>query len=203
MSPVFPVRPLSPVWPGWPVSPVYPVRPVSPVCPVPPVCPTCPCGPAGPGTGAAGELLHPAIISTSKSVPISRDVFTLILLCVARRRTLPPQEIVRSKGSIQWRSGGRCSNVHTCTKSRYYLALALSAAWREKLWSIEDQIRFYSQGEPTENVLYIQKGGIKLSVVNDVGKEAIVAMLGPGDFFGEGGMAGQPVRMGMAIVIVP
>ena len=93
--------------------------------------------------------------------------------------------------------------MHTCTKSRYYLALALSAAWREKLWSIEDQIRFYSQGEPTENVLYIQKGGIKLSVVNDVGKEAIVAMLGPGDFFGEGGMAGQPVRMGMAIVIVP
>jgi CRP-like cAMP-binding protein len=127
----------------------------------------------------------------------------LILLCVARRRTLAAQEIVRSKGSIQWRSGGRCSNVHTCTKSRYYLALALSAAWREKLWSIEDQIRFYSQGEPTENVLYIQKGGIKLSVVNDVGKEAIVAMLGPGDFFGEGGMAGQPVRMGMAIVIVP
>ena len=45
----------------------------------------------------------------------------------------------------------------------------------------------YSQGDPTNNVLYIQKGGIKLSVVNEVGKEAVVAMLGPGDFFGEGG----------------
>jgi CRP/FNR family transcriptional regulator, cyclic AMP receptor protein len=83
------------------------------------------------------------------------------------------------------------------------LALALSAAWREKLWNIEDQRRFYSQGEPAENVPYIQKGGIKLSVVNDVGKEAIVAMLGPGDFFGEGDLGGQPVRMGTAIIIVP
>jgi CRP/FNR family cyclic AMP-dependent transcriptional regulator len=61
----------------------------------------------------------------------------------------------------------------------------------------------YSQGEPTENVLYIQKGGIKLSVVNEVGKEAVVAMLGPGDFFGEGGMAGQLVRMGTATAITP
>jgi CRP-like cAMP-binding protein len=46
--------------------------------------------------------------------------------------------------------------------------------------------KIYSQGEPAKNVLYIQKGGIKLSVVNEVGKEAVVAMLGPGDFFGEG-----------------
>jgi CRP/FNR family cyclic AMP-dependent transcriptional regulator len=61
----------------------------------------------------------------------------------------------------------------------------------------------YLQGEPSENVLYIQKGSIKLSVVNEVGKEAIVAMLGPGDFFGEGGMAGQPVRMGTATAITP
>jgi CRP/FNR family cyclic AMP-dependent transcriptional regulator len=61
----------------------------------------------------------------------------------------------------------------------------------------------YSQGEPTENVLYIQKGAIKLSVVNEVGKEAVVAMLGPGDFFGEGGMAGQPVRMGTATATTP
>jgi CRP-like cAMP-binding protein len=45
----------------------------------------------------------------------------------------------------------------------------------------------YIQGETAENVLYVQKDGIKLSVVNEVGKEAVVAMLGPGDFFGEGG----------------
>ena len=56
----------------------------------------------------------------------------------------------------------------------------------------------YTQGDPCESVLYIQKGGVKVSVLSKTGKEAIVAMLGPGDFFGEGGLAGQPVRMGRA-----
>ena len=47
--------------------------------------------------------------------------------------------------------------------------------------------------------MYIQKGGVKISVISKTGREAVVAMLGPGDFFGEGGLAGQPVRMGTAI----
>lgn len=63
--------------------------------------------------------------------------------------------------------------------------------------------KIYSQGDPTGSVLYVQKGGVKLSVVNEVGKEAVLAILGPGDFFGEGGMAGQSVRMGTATAIVP
>jgi CRP-like cAMP-binding protein len=63
--------------------------------------------------------------------------------------------------------------------------------------------KIYSQGESTNNVLYIQKGGVKLSVVNEAGKEAVVAMLGPGDFFGEGGLAGQTVRMGTATAVTP
>src|SRR2546427_10604537 len=61
--------------------------------------------------------------------------------------------------------------------------------------------KIYSQGDPATTVLYIQEGGVKLSVVNEVGKEAVVAILGPGDFFGEGCLAGQSVRMGMAIAI--
>jgi CRP-like cAMP-binding protein len=63
--------------------------------------------------------------------------------------------------------------------------------------------KVYSQGDPSNGVKYIQKGGVKLSVVNEDGKEAVVAMLGPGDFFGEGCLAGQPVRMGSATAIVP
>jgi CRP/FNR family cyclic AMP-dependent transcriptional regulator len=63
--------------------------------------------------------------------------------------------------------------------------------------------KIYSQGDPTNTVLYIQKGQIKLSVVNEVGKEAVVAMLGRGDFFGEGGLAGQTVRIGTATAITP
>jgi CRP/FNR family cyclic AMP-dependent transcriptional regulator len=59
----------------------------------------------------------------------------------------------------------------------------------------------FSQGDPAKNVLYIQTGGVRLSVVNEAGKEAVVAVLGPGDFFGEGCLAGQPVRIGSATAI--
>src|SRR5580700_2537707 len=63
--------------------------------------------------------------------------------------------------------------------------------------------KIYSQGDPATSVFYIQNGGIKLSVVNEVGKEAIFAILGPGDFFGEGCLAGQSFRMGTATAITP
>jgi len=61
----------------------------------------------------------------------------------------------------------------------------------------------YSQGNPTRGVKYIQKGGVRLSLVNEAGKEAVVAILGPGAFFGEGCLAGQPVCMETATAIVP
>ena len=61
----------------------------------------------------------------------------------------------------------------------------------------------YSQGDAAEAVMYIQKGGVKLSVVNGSGREAVVAMFGPGDFFGEGCMAGQTLRMGTTMAITP
>ena len=63
--------------------------------------------------------------------------------------------------------------------------------------------KVYSQGDPATNVMYIQRGGVKLTVVNEVGKEAVVALLGPGDFFGEGCLAGQLVCMGTATAITP
>jgi CRP/FNR family cyclic AMP-dependent transcriptional regulator len=61
----------------------------------------------------------------------------------------------------------------------------------------------FSQGDPGNDIRYLQKGGIKLSVLSRLGKEAVVAMLGPGDFFGEGALAGQPVRIGTATAVVP
>jgi CRP/FNR family transcriptional regulator, cyclic AMP receptor protein len=63
--------------------------------------------------------------------------------------------------------------------------------------------RIHSQGDPAATVLYIQRGGVKLSVVNPVGKDAVVAILGPGDFFGEGSIAGQSVRVRTATAITP
>src|SRR6266852_819565 len=61
----------------------------------------------------------------------------------------------------------------------------------------------YSQGEAADSVMYVQKGGVKFSVVNGSGKEAVVAMFGPNDFFGGGCMAGQSVRMGTATAVTP
>ena len=63
--------------------------------------------------------------------------------------------------------------------------------------------KIFTQGDVCDNVMYIQSGGIKLSVLSKNGREAVVAMLGPGDFFGEGCLAGQAVRMGSAIAITP
>jgi CRP/FNR family transcriptional regulator, cyclic AMP receptor protein len=59
----------------------------------------------------------------------------------------------------------------------------------------------FSQGSPADAVFYIEKGKIKLTVLSARGKEAVVAILGNGDFFGEGCLAGQPLRMATAASI--
>jgi CRP/FNR family cyclic AMP-dependent transcriptional regulator len=61
----------------------------------------------------------------------------------------------------------------------------------------------FAQGDPAKNVMYIQEGSVKLTVVNEPGREAVVAILGPGDFFGEGCLAGQSVCMATATTIAP
>jgi CRP-like cAMP-binding protein len=60
----------------------------------------------------------------------------------------------------------------------------------------------FSQGDPSNDIRYIQKGAIKLSVLSRIGKEAVVAMLSPGDFFGEGSLAGQSIRIETATAVV-
>ena len=59
----------------------------------------------------------------------------------------------------------------------------------------------FTQGDPTDAVFYIQKGKVRLTVVSEIGKEATLGILNEGDFFGEGGLAGQPLRMGSAIAM--
>jgi CRP/FNR family cyclic AMP-dependent transcriptional regulator len=56
----------------------------------------------------------------------------------------------------------------------------------------------FAQGDPADAVFYLEKGQVTLTVVSDQGKSAVVAMLGRGDFFGEGCLAGQPIRMATA-----
>ncbi|MGA8221932.1 MAG: Crp/Fnr family transcriptional regulator [Candidatus Acidiferrales bacterium] len=61
----------------------------------------------------------------------------------------------------------------------------------------------FAQGAPAQNVMFIQEGAMKLTVVNETGKEAVVTILGPGDFFGEGCLAGQSVCMATATTVAP
>src|ERR1700739_681177 len=61
----------------------------------------------------------------------------------------------------------------------------------------------FSEGAAADSVMYIQQGGVKITALSAAGKEAIIAILGPGDFFGEGCLAGQPIRMGTATSIAP
>jgi CRP/FNR family cyclic AMP-dependent transcriptional regulator len=78
-----------------------------------------------------------------------------------------------------------------------------SAGVARKVAEYQSSQKIYSQGDPATSVMYVQKGGVKLSVVNEVGKEAVLTILGSGDFFGEGSMAGQAVRMGTATAVTP
>src|SRR5689334_13105692 len=56
----------------------------------------------------------------------------------------------------------------------------------------------FSQGEKSGSVFYLQAGTVKIAVTSSTGKEAVVALLRPGDFFGEGCIAGQPLRVATA-----
>jgi CRP/FNR family cyclic AMP-dependent transcriptional regulator len=63
--------------------------------------------------------------------------------------------------------------------------------------------KIYSKGDRATSVIYIQKGGVKLSVVNETGKEAVVAILGPGDFLGEACLTGRSICVATATTIAP
>jgi len=73
-----------------------------------------------------------------------------------------------------------------------------SAGVARKVVEFPKKTTIFAQGDAAKHVMYIQQGGVKLSVVNASGKEAVVADLKPGDFFGEGCLAGQAIRMGSA-----
>ena len=97
--------------------------------------------------------------------------------------------------------GGSSRKVPT-RKSGFDVQVFLdSAGVGRKIEEVNKMEVIYSQGEAARNVIYLNSGGVKLSVVNGVGKEAVVAILGPGDFFGEGCLAGQTVRMGTATAV--
>src|SRR5580692_5141117 len=67
--------------------------------------------------------------------------------------------------------------------------------------SFEKRDTIFSQGDSTDGLFFIQKGKVQLTVVSEAGKEATLGILSDGDFFGEGGLAGQPLRMSSAVAM--
>ena len=78
-----------------------------------------------------------------------------------------------------------------------------SAGVARKVVAFRRAETIFDQGDPATTVMYIQQGGVKLSVISKTGKEAVVAVLGPGDFVGEGCLAGHTVRMATATAMTP
>jgi CRP/FNR family cyclic AMP-dependent transcriptional regulator len=78
-----------------------------------------------------------------------------------------------------------------------------SAGVSRKIVEFQIKATIFAQGDSAKTVMYVQKGSVKLSVVNAIGKEAVVAVLGPGDFFGEGCLTGQPIRIATATAVAP
>jgi CRP/FNR family cyclic AMP-dependent transcriptional regulator len=70
-----------------------------------------------------------------------------------------------------------------------------SAGLGKRVVAYERSDVIFSQGDPCNSVMYLRSGAIRLSVLSHAGKEAIVATLGPGDFLGEGALAGHPIRL--------
>jgi CRP/FNR family transcriptional regulator, cyclic AMP receptor protein len=76
-----------------------------------------------------------------------------------------------------------------------------SAGLGRKITEFRGNETIFGQGDPAKSVIYIQEGGVKLTVVSETGKEAVVAIFKPGDFFGEGCLSGQSVRTATATTI--
>jgi CRP/FNR family cyclic AMP-dependent transcriptional regulator len=107
---------------------------------------------------------------------------------------------VATKAPIRRTTGGRKPSSKKTFNAQNFLE---SAGLSRKIAEFGKKETIFSQGDVCKDVLYIQKGGVRLSVVNEAGKEAVVAVLGPGDFFGEGCLAGQPIRIRTATAITP
>ena len=76
-----------------------------------------------------------------------------------------------------------------------------SAGAARTIVEFQSKDTIFSQGDSGRDVMYIQKGSVQLSVVSKTGKEAVVAILKPGDFVGESALAGQPLRIATATAI--
>jgi CRP-like cAMP-binding protein len=110
----------------------------------------------------------------------------------------------QAQDSVQWLTAtfARGETVARKAKSAFDPKIFLTALNRRHIVSdLQTGAVVFSQSEDADAVFYIQKGKIKIAVSSTQGKEAVVGILGPGDFFGEGCLIGQPLRLSTAMAM--
>src|ERR1700676_3891604 len=120
--------------------------------------------------------------------------FRIVSVASARRRTIEvgPSLFGRNDMATSTRLKKlSLSGIQNKKKSAFDAQSFLeSVGASRKVTEFRENQTIFSQGDLADSVMYVQKGSVKLTVVSEGGKEAIVAIFGSGDFFGEGGMAG-------------
>ncbi len=112
-------------------------------------------------------------------------------------RQVAPPNTTRVDGATKW-------DTATAPGPAFDVPAYLASAGAAKtITAYAPGAAIFRQGEVGAHVFYIQRGLVKLSVVSPTGRDAVVALLGPGEFFGEGCLAGQPLRMGRAEALAP
>jgi CRP/FNR family cyclic AMP-dependent transcriptional regulator len=156
-------------------------------------------------TGVKREVLLAAAVpaayrkaKSSKSARIE-DIARLIGHCLDVKFATKRSPVQLSDSKVR-----RSPKKVNSRKSAFDVQLFLdSAGLGRKFEKFRGKETVFAQGDPAQNVMYIQEGRVTLTVVNETGKEAVVGVLGPGDFFGEGCLAGQSIYVATATAIAP
>jgi CRP-like cAMP-binding protein len=122
-------------------------------------------------------------------------------ISIAVDQTSAGVKAMRAAAPRPWPSNTRFKTKLEDEKAFDAQAFLDSAGAGRKVVEYESKETIFSQGDRATSVLYIQKGGVKLAVVNEAGEEAVVEILGPGDFFGVRCLAGQPERASTATTL--
>jgi CRP/FNR family transcriptional regulator, cyclic AMP receptor protein len=122
----------------------------------------------------------------------------VVRLMLIWRIVSPP--VRRGPAKVRRRSSRKTKSKSPAFDVKLFLE---SAGLGRKVENYRRKQTLFAQGDPATNVMYIQEGGVKLGVVNETGKEAVLAILGPGDFVGKGCLAGQAIRRATATAIAP
>ena len=105
----------------------------------------------------------------------------------------------RTRTALRWRLRGAAPAVAKLTRSSSSESIQIDwSGIRADRVAYESGATIFRQGEPATTIIYIEKGSVRLSVVSHAGKEAVIAVLDAGEFFGEGCLAGQSVRTATA-----